>query len=283
MVWYDHQMHWISSFDFCCLILSSSWGLFICLAFLSLPVSGIVVWRDCTSPNTPSRVPRRSGLLPLAACILLQAWADPAVCPGYLHFRCRAWSCSVVCVTRGQGQVAMGAAGGHRRSWWPQVELRGRWLLSAVLPNAANQGLNTQVRGEPFSRASFKCPMQLYITLKSKLLPSFLLLPPPHPLIRCAALIFFLKKGCIWQPHFQRRPEILVMFMTKHAFTFFSFCYYGIKAKGFPLYIFNCVVSVLLTLSVNIIWRSFRQWCSVINKIGHFKFCLLSLQTLAAN
>lgn len=145
--------------------------------------------------------------------------------------------------------------GGHRRSWRPQVELIGHWLFSAVLLNAECSKPGVKYTGgvEPFSRASFKCPVQLYITLKKKLLPSFHLLPPPHPIITCAPLSFT-KKGCIWQPHFQRRPEILVILMTKTCFYYFPFATIALKLKDFHYIFLICVVCLfLLTSSVNII------------------------------
>lgn len=124
--------------------------------------------------------------------------------------------------------------------------------------------------GEPFSRAFLKCPVQLYVILKKMLLPSFLLLPPCHPIIGCAALIFF-KERVHLTTLFSKEAWDFSYDYDQNVLSFFSFCYYSIKAKGLPLYIFNCVVCLfLLTLSVNIIWRSFRH-------IGHFRFCLLSL------
>lgn len=100
-------------------------------------------------------------------------------------------------VTHGQGQEATGGAGGHGRSWWPQEELvttggAGRLLAPlCCTAECSKPGVKYTGGGESFSRAFFKCPVQLYIILKKMLLPSFHLLPPSHPIIGCAALVFF--------------------------------------------------------------------------------------------
>lgn len=111
--------------------------------------------RDCTPPNTPSKVPWSRGICSSPPASWLKRGLIPLCARGYLHFRCGVWRCSMGCVTRA-----------HGRSWWPQVELMGCWLLFAVLLNAECSKPGVKYtgrggRGEPFSRASFKCPVQI--------------------------------------------------------------------------------------------------------------------------
>lgn len=225
-------MYWISSFDFYSLILSASWDLFICLAFLSLPVSGMVVCCDScwveglhTTKHTPSRVPWSRGMLLLSSCILVEAWANSTKPRVPFISGIEPWDAEGVCHSSTR-------AGGQGRSWWPQVELIGCWLLSAVLLSAANQVLIHRWEGSLFLEHHLNVQCNSTLLWKRNYFPPSIYCPHPIPLLG-VQLWFFWKKGCIWQPRFQRRPEILVMFMTKMCFYFFPFATIALKLKDF--------------------------------------------------